>query len=92
MIRRVLALFGRGLGYRDGRRLDFAMGRPMHDSMSVAMPTAKAELYRLRDYAKVRAPLPDYGDEISPEQLEAIQALAYRSGRPTLTPIGPAGW
>lgn len=39
-------------------------------------------------------PTPDYPDEISDEQLAAIQALvdASRPAGQVLTPIGPAGW
>jgi hypothetical protein len=55
MIRKILGWFGYGVRYRDHQGLhtyrydttDFAMARPIHDKMSVAMPSAKREIYRL---------------------------------------------
>jgi hypothetical protein len=55
MIRKVLGWFGIGIRYRDRYgvhdyrydSLDFAMSRPIHDTMSVALPSAKREYYRL---------------------------------------------
>jgi hypothetical protein len=55
MIRSILGWFGYGIRYRDHQgvhthrydSLDFGMGRPIHDRMSVAMPSAKREFYRL---------------------------------------------
>jgi hypothetical protein len=55
MIRRILGWFGYGVRYRDHQglhkyrynSLDFSMQRPIHRTMSVAMPSAKREIYKL---------------------------------------------
>jgi len=55
MIRKVLAKFGWAMAYRDERQvydyrydnIDYAMGRPIHDRMSVAYPWARRIYYRI---------------------------------------------
>lgn len=56
MIRKILARLGYGIRYLDKYglhdyrydSLDFAMQRPIHDNMSVALPSAKRIIYKLR--------------------------------------------
>lgn len=54
-MRKILAWLGFSIQYRDHRGvhshryggLDFQMGRPIHEDMSVAFPTARLEIIRL---------------------------------------------
>jgi hypothetical protein len=55
MIRTVLAWFGIGIQYQDRRGIfshryngtDFQMARPIHENLSVALPSGRRQFYRL---------------------------------------------